>query len=787
MKPQGNMGESRLPPNRPRFVMAFIPETPQMKHDSLELNRGLVIDARLRPEHTLSSVQSVLMAACKTEIPFPLTHMEGPQYLLLLPTGADRHHFILNHEKSLLDLGYVTYPWTPTINGFALRLRFKIWIALTKMSPLAWTIDHLVSGMSSFGVVLDHAPMNKVNSLEEMYAVVAVTDLELIPQSIIMWIRGIGRPVGVKVISWLEEALPLNPPLDTTPTEAFFDKVRTDNLKAITGYEGSADGKGLVAIQFEDLIGLWENLEGSQKEKIEKTLKLSPLFEPYVRAKNAKVSEKGAEALLQNRVHGDETGESYRKGKAKVSEQLEISDQVRTGGGKRIRSNEKPILRGSGSGSVKQNQIRTMEELENYLFNSPPKEKIKSINSPKQGEIRSKNILDLNIDYNPNESPFQLPPDQTGPTLFTKPFPIPTPITDHALGLDRNYSRPIIRLPHPNPVLKLSPISTPTYNKNRTGDEPHNPINLETESDTNQEINEGAELLSEDEPNPLQVEDDPMEEEPIEIDEEELEAEPIVMDFENGSYELDFNDPLNQAAADPIDLDQGGSNSEVSCTVQAELGFPPGFESYSARQTFVNELAAMEREIELQDQRDAIESARGEDEHETMAAAAAELDAALAMAAAADAESQVVAAGGPIMAEAERATDAESVPTVAHQVMPHPPPTIRKSARLQGKSPVKTYSTKRKKNSKEPDEGEASIKDLLTDSDLVKSIEAEVLESNPLQEEKVARIDKYCGTLNMPSEDEEVNKEVERASVLEGINLDSDDDLTDEDEDGDAE
>ena len=49
--PRGNMGDSMIPKDKPKVATVFIPKTPQMRQDALELNRGLVIDARLRPSH----------------------------------------------------------------------------------------------------------------------------------------------------------------------------------------------------------------------------------------------------------------------------------------------------------------------------------------------------------------------------------------------------------------------------------------------------------------------------------------------------------------------------------------------------------------------------------------------------------------------------------------------------------------------------------------------------------------------------------------------------------------
>lgn len=335
MRPRGNFGEEGLPPNRPKTLHAYIPETNQMKHDAVEFNRGLVVDARLRPHHTIGAIQSVLMSTCKSEIPFPVTHMEGPQYLLLLPEGSDRQRFMEHHTQQLQELGYVLYPWSPAINGYVANLKFKIWIELRKLSPLAWTIDHLVAAVSTFGVVLDHSSMTKVSSIERMFAVVAVTNLENIPHSILMWIRGIERPVGVVVHSWIEETIPLTPPIDTTPSEEFFKKVHAENVRAITTYVDKSTGNGEMSVQFDTLLLVWKKLEpGAERDRIEATLRTSPLFANHI-------EHIEAEIRTQQFSHGERLNsqeERVRKGKDKVGETIrDNSSSCQNGGGKRTR------------------------------------------------------------------------------------------------------------------------------------------------------------------------------------------------------------------------------------------------------------------------------------------------------------------------------------------------------------------------------------------------------------------------------------------------------------------
>lgn len=160
------------------------------------------------------------------------------------------------------DLGFVSYPWTLAINGYPLRLKNKIWIELHKMSPQAWTIDHLIAATSSFGIVLEHASMTRAISLESMLVVVAVPDLEKIQHNLNIWLKGIVREVEVKVLSWLEEPVPLSPLLDTTPKEEFFQQVQHENKQAVTIFRDENQGNSVLSIEFDMIFFSLKKIEG---------------------------------------------------------------------------------------------------------------------------------------------------------------------------------------------------------------------------------------------------------------------------------------------------------------------------------------------------------------------------------------------------------------------------------------------------------------------------------------------------------------------------------------------
>lgn len=273
------MGDELLPPNRPLVATVFIPETQQMKQDTLELQRAIVVDAKLKLTHTPEMIQSALMSATRSDYPFALTHMTGTQYLLVLSLGTDRNQFLSRFSKPLQDMGYVAYPWSRAVNGFPLQLKYRIWIELHKITPQAWSIDYLIPAISSFGIVLDHGSMTRVGSLDKMTVVVAVADLEKIPHAIEMWIRNISRVIGVVVRGWVEDPQPMTHIVDPTPSQNYFDQVRLTNLQAVTGYDLGVAENGGIGEDFLFLLSVWENLEeGDRKEKMGNILRKNPQF-----------------------------------------------------------------------------------------------------------------------------------------------------------------------------------------------------------------------------------------------------------------------------------------------------------------------------------------------------------------------------------------------------------------------------------------------------------------------------------------------------------------------------
>jgi hypothetical protein len=75
MQPRGNIGDHMMPQNISTTLNAFISETPSLRSNHDELQKGIMIDERLKGNHTANKLQAVLMAICKVDIPFCISQL----------------------------------------------------------------------------------------------------------------------------------------------------------------------------------------------------------------------------------------------------------------------------------------------------------------------------------------------------------------------------------------------------------------------------------------------------------------------------------------------------------------------------------------------------------------------------------------------------------------------------------------------------------------------------------------------------------------------------------------
>lgn len=75
LQPRRNLAEFLMPHKPARTSYSIHTGKRQRYQEGIELNREVVVDAKLLPNHSNHTLQSILMAASKTDHPLPATHV----------------------------------------------------------------------------------------------------------------------------------------------------------------------------------------------------------------------------------------------------------------------------------------------------------------------------------------------------------------------------------------------------------------------------------------------------------------------------------------------------------------------------------------------------------------------------------------------------------------------------------------------------------------------------------------------------------------------------------------
>ncbi|KAF3323455.1 putative lipid transfer [Carex littledalei] len=620
---------------------------------------------------------------------------------------------------------------SPIVNNK--KLIVQAWIELKRLSPQAWSIDHLLAAVSSFGIVLDHTSMLKPNSIERMMVVVAVPSLDAIPEGIHMWIRGISRIVEVAVHGWIEEPLPHTPDSDTTPTAEFFEKVRHENAKviAVAGSSSAAEGKGTVAIEIDTLLTAWESLiAGPEKTRIETILRESNQVDPKVftmppAASQHQPSPPRHVAATPNLQAGQvKPGDMVHRKSLDPSSSRQNREPTSCVLGTVPRTDillhnavsqapyATPTLSPNPTSAQPTNHLKLSEILGPAQSISIPLKSgpvILNSNRPKGGPPAT---LNLNISTPPYIGPAAFDPTISPPAAREHSPPAAQPVLDQTYTHDGTSADPIPVSPSPpNSLLEPMlcdqiPIPTP----------PSTPFHA-------------APLIPKTEPAL-----DPMEEEPSEyfsenelqhliaaaVDQFQNDSDPPP-GFEHMSASVNIAN-LNHVPPAPEPNEQVGSNSGYTMNTP----YSP-YATESSKGEFEDEMRACreecEREEELREQERAYQSALADPEQAHLV------------------EQEEVRP--TLQADPVRAANNPAPSESAKQTQ------LRRSARLleQGDKVIKHYTPKKSRNVRSPKAKKITPKSLdpKRKEELIRALQEDALAENPLQPSVVEGIDMLCG------------------------------------------
>jgi hypothetical protein len=114
------------------------------------------------------------------------------------------------------------YRWFPMVNSKELNLRFKVWLNVMDVPPHLWSLDEILKGVGSLGVLLDHASLYHVQSFEKFRILIACKDLHSQPHNIMFVLDGVETKCNLKACSWISELTTFKLPVDTSPSDEYF-------------------------------------------------------------------------------------------------------------------------------------------------------------------------------------------------------------------------------------------------------------------------------------------------------------------------------------------------------------------------------------------------------------------------------------------------------------------------------------------------------------------------------------------------------------------------------------
>jgi hypothetical protein len=136
--------------------------------------------------------------------------------------------FTTAFAKTLSPLGYIFFHWSPAIKTTQHGIGYKIWLDLVDLPPHVWSLEELVVLTSSFGLILAHAPLNKVPSFERLHLAISKDNLSRIPRAIELFLNGRISNVPIVFTSWIQKATPFEIITDTTPSDKTYEDMALD-------------------------------------------------------------------------------------------------------------------------------------------------------------------------------------------------------------------------------------------------------------------------------------------------------------------------------------------------------------------------------------------------------------------------------------------------------------------------------------------------------------------------------------------------------------------------------
>jgi hypothetical protein len=95
---------------------------------------------------------------------------------------------------------YMCHRWSPTVGSSMTTYPFKVWLDIIDIPPHLWSVDEILKGIASTGILLDHSPLHQITSFERFRILIATTHPRIL-KSITFLLQGVITGCKIKIIS----------------------------------------------------------------------------------------------------------------------------------------------------------------------------------------------------------------------------------------------------------------------------------------------------------------------------------------------------------------------------------------------------------------------------------------------------------------------------------------------------------------------------------------------------------------------------------------------------------
>lgn len=193
-----------MPPNRPKKIVSYMERDGEYYHEVSKLQNSVILYTSNL--HFQLSVDKVAEYAAETglvkEKEVRISMMSKARYVIFLPEGLAPETFIEATPQHLWDMGLSFQKWNQLEDGELHNPAYKVLMDIVGFPPPLYRESAIIRAVSRFGLYLGSVAQQHQEDISRWSTVVAVKELEEVPDMVSLVIGGIEHEAEVKVQMW---------------------------------------------------------------------------------------------------------------------------------------------------------------------------------------------------------------------------------------------------------------------------------------------------------------------------------------------------------------------------------------------------------------------------------------------------------------------------------------------------------------------------------------------------------------------------------------------------------